>query len=382
VLPSLSTFAIGFDIPAFDESEHAATVAAALKSRHYLRRISTRDVYGALVDVVSQLDAPFGDSSLIAAWTVSKLAAKTHKVVLSGDGGDEIFAGYVKHSIVHWRRRLNRIPSRSIRAFDSLLRALPQSRERNTSNLVRQARKALGALGVPAQDGYAALTRIATLADTATLLAQPVADSHFARLVEEVYAAGSGDDELSKTLATDLAIVLPNDMLFKVDQASMLNSLEVRVPFLDHRLVEIGWSLPDAFKLGPRRGKLVLRELFRRRFPERLAQRAKQGFQVPVESWLAGPLVPAMDWVFARERLERHGLLDPRRFGPEPRRDLLAQCPLVVWNAFCLAVWCETSTGAVGSDELRGILTGGPRGAHLSNRAPTAVARRTVGETP
>jgi asparagine synthase (glutamine-hydrolysing) len=357
MLPSLSTFAIGFELPAFDESAHAATVASVIGSTHLLRRIDTQDVFGALVDVVSQLDGPFGDSSLIATWIVSKLAAKTHKVVLSGDGGDEIFAGYAKHSIVHWRRRLHRVPARSIRAFESLLRMLPQSREQNTTNLVRQARKALGALGVPAHDGYAALTRIATLADTAALLARPVGESYFERLVEEVYDAGSGDNELSKTLATDLAIVLPNDMLFKVDQASMLNSLEARVPFLDHRLVEIGWSLPDSFKLGPHRGKLVLRELFRRRFPARLASRAKQGFQVPVESWLAGPLMPAMDWLFASERLERYGLLDPKRFAPEPRRALLTRCPLLLWNAFCLAVWCETSSGAVGGEELRAILT-------------------------
>jgi asparagine synthase (glutamine-hydrolysing) len=378
-LPSLSTFAIGFDVRSFDESDHAAAVAAVLKSNHFLRRIGTQDVYGALVDVISQLDAPFGDSSIIAAWTLSELAAQTHKVVLSGDGGDEIFAGYVKHSIVHWRRRLGLIPARSIRAFESLLRSLPQSREKGSTNVVRKARKALGALGVPAHDGYAALTRIATLADTAGILAQPVSDTHFAHLVEQVYSAGCGDDELSRTLATDLAIVLPNDMLFKVDQASMLNSLEARVPFLDHRLVEIGWSLPDAFKLGPRRGKLVLRELFRRRFPARLAERPKQGFQVPVESWLAGPLVPALDWAFSPERLERHGLLDPRRLAPEPRRALLSQSPLLLWNAFCLAVWCETSTGAIGSEELRGILTGGSRDGLGRSRVEGETARVAVG---
>jgi asparagine synthase (glutamine-hydrolysing) len=370
--PTLSTFSVGFDNPTFDESPYAQAVARALGSQHVLHRMGDKDVYGALVDVLVRCDAPFGDSSLIATWAVSRVAARTHKVVLSGDGGDEVFAGYVKHSIVRWRDRLHGLPSVTFRAADLLLRGLPQSRERRTTDFVRKLRRAVGALGVSPEAGYAALTRIASLDETRSLMAPPIVDSPFQEYVERMFLGAPGDDELAKTLSTDVAIVLPNDMLAKVDQASMLNSLETRVPLLDHRLIEVGWSLPERFKLGPQRGKLVLRELFRRRYGDRLANRPKQGFQVPVESWLDGPLAPALEWVFSGKRLERHGLLRPECFDAEGRRALQVSRPLLLWNAFCLAIWCEVSVGAIDQDELRDILVSGtsvPEGAR-ARRVP------------
>jgi asparagine synthase (glutamine-hydrolysing) len=366
VAPSISTFTAGSDLPAFDESLHAATVARAIGSKHVLRRLGAADVFGSLVDVLVASDGPFGDSSLVAAWSVSRLAAQTHKVVLAGDGGDEIFAGYVKHSIIEWRRRLQSFPSGPFRRIEGLLGRLPQSREHRATDFFRKARRAVSALGVSPAKAYAGLTRIASLDDAASLLLRPSYESPFHTLVETTFASGPGDDELSKTLATDISVVLPNDMLAKVDQASMLNSLEARVPMLDHRLVELGWSLPGRFKLSSRGGKLVLRELFARRFPASLAWRRKQGFQVPVESWLAGPLVPALDWAFAPQRLQRHGLFDRRRFDAPGRRELLMHRPLLLWNAFCLAVWCEASVGSVDTGELRDILSGRKRAAGAS----------------
>jgi asparagine synthase (glutamine-hydrolysing) len=221
---------------------------------------------------------------------------------------------------------------------------------------VRKLRRAVRALGLPPDGGYAALTRVASVDDAAEMLAGRVEGSPFRDQVEQLFRKAPGNDELSKTLSADLALVLPNDMLAKVDQASMLNSLETRVPLLDHRLVELGWSLPNRFKLGASQGKLVLRELFRRRFGEQLASRRKQGFQVPVESWLAGPLGPALDIVLSPERLARHGLLAPRVFAPDRRRALLATRPLLLWNAFCLAVWCEVTAGTLDAERLREIV--------------------------
>jgi asparagine synthase (glutamine-hydrolysing) len=359
--PALSTFAVGFDVPAFDESAHAEEVARRVGSKHVLHRMGNSDVYGALVDVLVRCDGPFGDSSLIATWAVSRLASRTHKVVLSGDGGDEVFAGYVKHSIVRWRDRLHVLPSAPFRAADILLRRMPQSRERRMTDLIRKMHRGVRALGLSPVAGYAALTRVAALEDTASMILDVPADSPFREIVERMFSTAPGDDELSKTLATDIALVLPNDMLAKVDQASMLNSLETRVPMLDHRLVEIGWSLPDRFKLGSRHGKLVLRELFRRRFGDKLAARPKQGFQVPVESWLAGPLEPALAWVFAPDRLARYGVLNPRAFDADRRHALQVHQPLLLWNAFCLAVWCEVSAGDIDESELRAVLGGHAR---------------------
>jgi asparagine synthase (glutamine-hydrolysing) len=216
----------------------------------------------------------------------------------------------------------------------------------------------MSALALPPEAWYAALTRIAALDDARAMMREPPRDSPFLDLVERAFASAPGDHELAKTQAADIAIVLPNDMLTKVDQGSMLRSLEIRVPLLDHRVIETGWSLPDSFKLGSRGGKLVLREIFRQRFGARLADRRKQGFQVPVESWLAGPLAPALDWVFAPKRLARYGLLNAESLSSDRRRSLLVNQPLLLWNAFCLAVWCEVSSGGVECGELREVLSG------------------------
>jgi asparagine synthase (glutamine-hydrolysing) len=143
-------------------------------------------------------------------------------------------------------------------------------------------------------------------------------------------------------------------MLVKVDRASMAHHLEVRVPFLDHRLVEFGVGLPERFTLGFS-GKVVLRALHERRFGAPLANRKKQGFGIPVESWLRGRFDPACSRLFDRGRLERYGILSSQALSEGRHREWVRTDPMVVWHAFALAAWCEATLGD-GPDALRELL--------------------------
>jgi asparagine synthase (glutamine-hydrolysing) len=150
--------------------------------------------------------------------------------------------------------------------------------------------------------------------------------------------------ELQRTLACDLEGPLANDMLVKVDRASMARHIEARVPFLDHRLVEFGVGLPERFVLGGG-GKRVLRALHERRFGSALARRKKQGFRVPVERWLRGRLDGACERLFEKKRLDRFGVLSTSELSGGGFRRWTRTDPVLLWHAFALACWCETTLG-------------------------------------
>jgi asparagine synthase (glutamine-hydrolysing) len=171
-------------------------------------------------------------------------------------------------------------------------------------------------------------------------------------------------------------------MLVKVDRASMACSLEVRVPFLDHRVVEFGLGLPESFTLGPSnepfRGKRVLRALHRRRFGDELADRKKQGFSVPVLKWLRGPLNEACEHLFRRSRLDRFGLLSSDELSDGRfRRWLNGEQPLVAWYAFALAAWCEVNLGD-GPDSLRELLAPRVRSQLAPSSSTTSTSPSAV----
>ena len=203
---------------------------------------------------------------------------------------------------------------------------------------------------------YSRFNQWAPLAYTEPLMRQPKSAVRFVEEAQERFNRARGT-ELQKTLAADLGSSLCNDMLVKVDRASMACSLEVRVPFLDHRVVEFGLGLPERFTLGPSnqrfRGKRVLRALHQRRFGDELAHRKKQGFSVPMLKWLRGPLNQACERLFERSRLDRFGVLSSDELSNGRfRRWLHGEQPLVAWYAFALAAWCEANLGD-GPDSLR-----------------------------
>ena len=336
----IEAFAVGFREPAFDESPHARATAGVLDMPIHVTYLDRAVLLDSVADALAAYDEPFGDSSSLATFVVSREVATTHKVALGGDGGDEAFAGYRKYRVVRLREALGEVPG--ARAFlRGACERLPQyvDRTRWWSEALRSARRVAYGMQDDDADAYVALTQVASLARTAPLVRDPRPAERFAEDIRSRYARTPGT-QLQRYLTCDLANSLPNDMLTKVDRASMRCSLEVRVPFLDHELVETGLGLPREFSAG-HGGKAVLRSLHRRAFGDELANRKKQGFAVPVERWLRSTLMGVCDELFSQARIARHGLLRSEAFAGGRWQDWARRDPQLLWHAFALAAWCE-----------------------------------------
>jgi asparagine synthase (glutamine-hydrolysing) len=338
----LATFSIGYeDEPAIDESRWADLVAKHLGTEHTLFRVGASDVEEAILAVVGRQGQPFADPSLVPTYLVSRLARRHVTVALSGDGADELFAGYAKYLAEAARAKANALPAVARRALAAAGRRLPATRFHATGERLRKTKKLLTALDRDGAERWTALQSLMPDASrAASLFAEPlraVVDAP-----EGVRAAlGAHGDTLTAMLAADQAVTLPDRMLFKVDAASMASSLEVRVPFLDHEVVELARSMRESSWLRGRQRKRVLRELARPWLPAELDRRPKQGFDMPIGRYLSGPLTePFLDHVrseAAADLLEPdavEALLRDQREGREAG-------DFALWAVFVLAVWAD-----------------------------------------
>ena len=350
----LHAFTIGFREKRFDESPYARATAAKLGVPLDVLVLDEATARAKLADALLAYDEPFGDSSSLATYLLSQHVSKSYKVALGGDGGDEGFAGYKKYQILRVRRPFDKLPS--VRnAIGLALGRLPTrtDRTRGWTEALRTLRRLARGLNGDAIDIQVELAQVAPLAKTAALMRQPSGAESFVEAARARFAASEGSD-LQRMLACEMGNALCNDMLVKVDRASMASSLEVRVPFLDHRVVEAGVGLRQRLTLSGG-GKRVLRSLHERRFGRALATRKKQGFGVPVEVWLRGPLDRACEALFERRRLERYGVLASETLADGGFRTWVRNDPVLLWHAFALAAWCEATLGD-GPDALRDIL--------------------------
>ncbi|MEZ4258138.1 MAG: asparagine synthase (glutamine-hydrolyzing) [Polyangiaceae bacterium] len=351
----IKAFTIGFREPRFDESPYARATAAALGIPIEVGTLDEDAARADLADALLAYDEPFGDSSSLATHLLSRHVSREYKVALAGDGGDEAFAGYTKYRILRARRLLGRVPlAKSVAT--AALRHLPTKTDRSSklADIMRVASKVGRGLKPDDADAYVALTQFGLLDRTRVLVRGASDAERFEEAARARFHRAVGT-ELQRWSAADLHGPLPNDMLTKVDRASMSCSLEVRVPFLDHRVVELGVGLPSRFTLGTQ-GKAVLRELHQRRFGRELAQRKKMGFGVPVERWLSTSLQGACERLFARERLDRFGLLEPRELSGGAHAKWVRRDPMLLWHTFALAAWCEAQLGD-GPEALRELLS-------------------------
>jgi asparagine synthase (glutamine-hydrolysing) len=358
----LKAYSVGFREPEFDESPFATKTADIIGVPISIEMFTETQARAQLAEALLAYDEPFGDSSSLAVHLLSRHIARDFKVALGGDGGDEVFAGYKKYRVVQLRRPFAGMPP--VRdAVGRLLRRVAAGAREDVRDGWSGLRRTLGKLGMGLEGSdaqvYYRFSQWAPLAYSAPLMRQPRSARHFVEEAQERFNRASGT-ELQKTLAADLGSTLCNDMLVKLDRASMACSLEARVPFLDHRLVEFGVGLPERFTVGPSnepfRGKRVLRALHQRRFGSELARREKQGFSVPVLQWLRGPLAGACEHLFERSRLDRFGILSSDELSNGRFRQWLrGDQPYVAWYAFALAAWCEANLGD-GPDSLRDCL--------------------------
>jgi asparagine synthase (glutamine-hydrolysing) len=338
---NVRTFSIGFEDESFDESRHARTVANYLGTDHHERTFSIKTAYELLPEVASWLDEPFGDASILPTHLLSRFARTEVKVILGGDGADELLAGYPTFQAERAAGVFRRLPRSAQVAAGAAVGKLPVD-HRNFSfdfKLKQFLRGAAEPLPLAHQRWLGSFSG----AEISRLLADGdpigVEAEHLAR----AQALTGATDRLSRSLALYQDTYLPEDILTKVDRASMACGLEVRAPFLDALLVDSIQSLPPSFKLGRKQTKSLLKRAAAGRLPAPILTRPKKGFGIPVASWLRGPLAPLMADLLGRDRLARQGLFNPdeveRRIAEHQsgRRD--HRKPL--WTLLMFQLWCR-----------------------------------------
>jgi asparagine synthase (glutamine-hydrolysing) len=307
------TYSIGFKEEGFDEAPHARAVAAHLGTEHTELYVSPVEAQEVIPDLPSIYDEPFADSSQVPTYLLSKLTREHVTVALSGDGGDELFAGYTRH---RFARLASNMPAPVGRALAcGLGLAGPELWERVFGMLLAGRRPRLAAdkmqkaarlFGAGEESRY--LSLVSAWDDPQALVNGgrepngPIFDAAIAR---------GFPDPLDRMQYLDTITYLPDDILTKVDRASMAVALEVRVPILDHRIVEFSWRLPARFKMRGGKGKWLLRQVLYRHVPRKLLQRPKSGFAIPLGTWLRGPLRAWANELLSEKRLEEGGLLNP-----------------------------------------------------------------------
>jgi asparagine synthase (glutamine-hydrolysing) len=317
----LRTFSIGFEEKAFDESSFASTIANHLGTDHTEFRVTSKEAMDVIPLLPSMYDEPFADASQIPTYLVSKLARSHVTVALSGDGGDELFAGYTRYLMGQQRwSKLNNIPSILRKASAMSLRAIPSAFWDNIARMFNCQRPDYGAssplatriiglselLGADSQEQISQFMMSIWRNPGKIVLGSHEPESAYASVSR--FKRSHGVAELM--MIRDAQQYLPDDILVKVDRASMAASLEVRSPLLDYRLFELAWKLPLNFKLQGRIGKVPLRHLLGRHVPEKMYDRPKMGFGVPMESWLRGPLRQWAEDLLSEQQLKHDGLLD------------------------------------------------------------------------
>ncbi len=310
--PDLHTFSIGFeDAPFFDETAYAERVARKFRTRHRVFKLRLKELYKELDEALSFMDEPFADSSALLVYALSKETRKHVTVALSGDGGDELFGGYHKHYGEQMMRE-GGWKMQAVTALGPLWQRLPRSRQGRLSNKVRQLDRFAQAARLSAAERYWQWCSIATKSESERLLRHSLSEEEQKernKLIGAFTGYLSDEGDLNEVLYSDTQLVLPNDMLTKVDRMSMARSLEIRVPFLDHRVVEYAFSLPPEYKVSGKMKKRIVQDTFRAILPPELYNRPKRGFELPMLAWIRGPLKERLfDDLLEEKKIEAQGL--------------------------------------------------------------------------
>lgn len=345
------TFSIGFTEAQFNEAPYAADIAKHLGTEHTELYVAPEHALEVIPNLAQWYDEPFADASQVPTLLVCELTRKHVTVALSGDGGDELFAGYNRY--VYGQRLWNRISLLPTPIRKALAAAILQTPERALNTLA----KIIPRKSRPNQFGHKAhkVANAMTWRDADSLYREIL--THWDEPAQMVYGSqepkGALWDPAYQKLMPDFTermqffdtiTYLPDDILTKVDRASMAASLEARVPLLDHRVVEFAWSLPLHMKLHRGRSKILLRKVLDRYVPRQLIERPKMGFGVPLDSWLRGPLRDWAESLLDESRLKDQGILDPQPIRDKWQSHLQGKnWSYPLWDVLMLQAWLERS---------------------------------------
>jgi asparagine synthase (glutamine-hydrolysing) len=331
----VKTFTIGFHEDEYNEAGHAKSVARQLGTDHTELFVTAREAMEVVPRLASLYDEPFGDSSAIPTFLVSQLARRHVTVALSGDGGDELFGGYARYQRTDdiWSM-LRRVPylarkaaSLGVSSFSRCSRTA--STREKTVRLARYLDAKTAAAVYRAQMAQRHDAHELVMGNDGSL-SESAPDAGFPR--RDIY---------STMMYMDTSDYLPDDILVKVDRASMSVGLEARVPMLDHRVVEFAWQLPLGMKVRGGRGKWLLKQILGKYVPDSLPERPKMGFGVPVGEWVKGPLRDWAESLLSEERLQRGNFLNPKRAREQWTRHLAGDPSGGdrVWHMLAFQAW-------------------------------------------
>ncbi len=310
----LNTFSIGYkNEPFYDETKYAQLVAKKFQTNHTVFDLSNNDIFEAAAGLLPFLGEPFADPSAIPLYVLCERTRKHVTVALSGDGGDELFGGYNKH-LGDYKVRSKSSMIGLLKTFSWVLNVLPQSRSSSFSNKIRQAKRLLDASSLSDAERYWFLSCIVPESTAFAALSeewkQKVLMSKHEKTKNDFTAHIKGET-LNEIFLADVKLILPDDMLHKADSMSMAHGLELRVPFLDYRLVNFAFSLPENYKISDGQLKKVLKDSVREILPNELFNRPKHGFDVPLMKGFRSVLKPLIDEYFAENLVREQGIFAP-----------------------------------------------------------------------
>jgi asparagine synthase (glutamine-hydrolysing) len=356
----LRTFSIGFAERSYNELAEARVVARAFGTDHH-ELVVRPDAATLLPALVRSFDEPFADSSAIPVYCVSRLAREHVTVALSGEGGDEVFAGYLTYRAYKVANLYRRLPRAATALLPALVRRLPTS-HRRVSFDYKAKRFVHGAFLSPA-DAHCWWKLVFDPDARAALYTRDPSALDANRLYREAWERCGADEALTRLQHIDLSVYLPDDLLVKADRMSMATSLEVRVPFVDHRVVEFAAALPAGLKVHRLTTKYILKRAMAGTVPSRILAGKKRGFNVPIAGWLMRELRELMHDVLSEARIRRGGFFDPARVSALIRAHETRQADYSrnIYALLMFNLWCDEYLGAPGgtaADEMPTTVTG------------------------
>ena len=343
---AVKTFSISFAEASFDESAYARGVAKFLGTDHHEERLSANLAANLVSEIGAWMDEPFSDPSLVPTYLLSRFTRKHVTVALGGDGGDELFAGYPMYTGLRWAEFYKRVPSLlRTGVVEPLIKLLPV-KTKNLSFDYKALRFVTGAKYDPVARHHVWFGSFTPEEQTELLTADALAATN-----GDIYAQArqfadecDSDDLVTRMQSVDTRLYLAEDILTKVDRASMAVSLEVRAPFLDLRVAEFVASLPGNYKLRGQKTKYILKKAVKELLPPFVTRRPKKGFGVPVAEWLKVKLRPVARDLLSPERVRRAGVFNPNyiaRLQDEHERGV-ANHRKLLWTLLMFELWHES----------------------------------------